>query len=221
MKKPKIKNIVYQNIPWRFRPLLSEEAASHLKSASSIALAILAGAGIMTLSAIAPNVISAIGHFTLKRGRGRSNRLRNLDKKTAETFYYLKRSGLIRLKANKKDFLVKLTELGRKKAELLDFQALYVPKAKKWDKKWWLVAADIPTRDHRWGADLLRRKLKEMNFYPLQRTLWVYPHDPRKQLEFIISRFHVQHFVTLMEINRLDKEDELKVKKFYKTNNIL
>jgi hypothetical protein len=77
------------------------------------------------------------------------------------------------------------------------------------------VAADIPTKDHRQGADLLRRKLKQMGFYPLQRSLWFYPFDPRPEIEFICREFGVANFVTVMEINRLDVQDEKLLKKHF------
>jgi hypothetical protein len=217
MKNEGIKNILENNTPFSYKPLLSDKAMERLKTGSSIALAIIASAGIITLSAVAPNVIGAIGKLTLKRKRP----LGNIQKKTAETFYYLKKSGLINIKRDKKDFLISLTELGRKKTEELNLNSLYIPKPKTWDKRWWLVAADIPTRDHRSGADLLRRKLKEMGFYPLQRTLWVYPHDPKQQLQFIINTYGINHFVTLMQINKLDKEDEKAIRKFFKKNSVI
>ena len=217
-----VRNIIKSNIPWQFKALLSEQATRQLKSASSVALAMLASAGIISLSAVAPNVISAIGHFTLQRKYPkRRSAFENPAKKTAETFYYLKRSGLIRVKAQKNDLIITLTRLGRKKADELKFESLFIPKTKNWNKKWWLVAGDIPTRDHRWGADMLRKKLKDLNFYPLQRTLWVYPHDPKRELQFILDRFSIQNFVTLMEVSRLDKEDEKKVKKFFRNLKII
>ena len=82
-------------------------------------------------------------------------------------------------------------------------------------------AADIPTKNYRRGADMLRRKLKELGFFSLQRTLWFYPFDPRKELEYVVNSFGIANFVTLMEVSRLDRDDEEIMKKFFRVSKIL
>ena len=77
------------------------------------------------------------------------------------------------------------------------------------------MAADIPTKGYRQGADALRAKLKQMGFCPLQRTLWFYPYDPRKQLEVIVNHYGIGEFVTVMEISRMDIQDEKVLKKYF------
>ena len=83
------------------------------------------------------------------------------------------------------------------------------------------MAADIPTKEHKTAADALRRKLKEMNFYSLQRTLWFYPHDPRLEIDWIVRIYHIERFVTIMEISRLDLDDAEKMVKFFRKQKII
>lgn len=60
-----------------------------------------------------------------------------------------------------------------------------------------------------------------MGFFPLQRTLWFYPYDPRSEVEFIITYYGIERFVTVMEIYRLDKDDESKMLSHFKELKIL
>ena len=125
-------------------------------------------------------------------------------------------SGLIKFRGEGGDFKLKLTNKARKFLEKLNFRTIQVGKQKTWDKKWWLIVADIPTKEHRLGADQFRKKLKDMGFYFLQRTVWFYPFDPRKEIQFISETYGIQKFITVMEVSRLDVEDERRMKQFFK-----
>ncbi len=198
---------------------LSRDQIEALRTAAEVVLAVLAIAGIATVSVLAPNALLAVGKFFLKKGK----RLTHSEKQatTARVFYYLKRTGLIKLKPDGRDFRLFLTQLGKKKLHRIGLNSQTVPKPNRWDGKWWQVAADIPTKDYRSAADLLRLKLKQMGFYSLQRTLWFYPYDPRRQLEYILNSYRIGRFATVMEINRMDKDDEIKMKRFFKEKRIL
>jgi hypothetical protein len=199
---------------------LSEEQINALKRTAEVALAVIAVAGIATIAITAPNVLQAVDKLFLKKHRRRLS-TREVRQKTSQAFYYLKRSGLIKLKKDGNDWKIFLTSLGKNKISEIQSDVKYIAKPKTWNKKWWLVAADIPTKDYRTSADLLRRKLKELAFFPLQRTLWIYPYDPRNEIQFLAERYHITPFITVMEINRLDKEDEQKAKHYLKQQNLM
>ena len=217
----KIGTIIRRSTPAQPNPILTPEQIEKLKTVGNITLAIIAVAGTITLSAIAPNVIGALGKINEKKYPHKKFAKRERDIKIVQTFYYLKRSGQVRMKLTGNDFKIFLTRIGRKRLRQLNFNTLVVKKPSSWDRKWWQVAADIPTKKYRIGADLLRRKLKQMGLYSLQRTLWFYPYDPREEIDFIVRHYGVERFVTVMEINRLDKEDEKKMKKFFIREGIL
>lgn len=215
-----ISQIVHSTAPKEKKPILTPEQIESLKTAGGVALAILLAAGILTLSAVAPNIFSAFGKLFMKK-RGRAYTRKELEQQVTRTFYYLKKTGLVKMRPTAGDFKIYLTTLAKRKIKHMQFDTLQVQKPKKWDKKWWQVAADIPTKEHKSGADALRRKLKEMNFYPLQRTLWFYPFDPRLEVDWIIRVYRIERFVTIMEINRLNRDDEEEMIKFFKTQKIL
>ncbi len=199
---------------------LSEEQIAALKRTAEVALAVVAAAGIATIAITAPNVLQAIDKLFLKKHRRRLN-TREARQKTSQAFFYLKRSGLIELKKDGNDWKILLTSLGKNKIRKIQSDIRVIPKPKTWNHKWWLIAADIPTKSYRQGADMLRRKLKDLGFFPLQRTLWLFPYDPRAEIQFIASQYNISQFITAMEINRLDKEDEQKAKTYLQSKNLL
>lgn len=190
------------------KPIFSETEIKAFKTLGGLLLAIIAGAGVLALAATAPNVIGAIGKLSTTRLKGKNYSKSEKSKKAARAIYYLKRSGLIKIKRTAKEILLSLTGKGKQKLEKINFETLRVKPQKRWDGKWWLIAADIPTKAHKISADLFRKKLKEMAFYSLQRTLWLFPFDPRPEVQFIAAHYGIDKFVTVMEVNRLDKSDE-------------
>lgn len=218
----KIGAIIRKSLPLEKKPRFTEEQIERFKSASAVALALIGVAGVVLLSAVAPNIFIAIDKlFLKKRYPHHKFSKREKDRKLADIFYYMKRSGQIKMKLTGKDILVSLSKRGWRRLEKLNFEAIQIPRPKIWDGNWWQVAADIPTKKYKRGADLLRQKLKDMKFYPLQRTLWFHPFDPRKEIEYIANYYNIGQFVTVMEINRLDKQDEDLLKDFFQKEKII
>jgi hypothetical protein len=225
MRKKQINSLgIYKSLAGASKPasrlVLSEEQLARLTRTAEVALAIVAVAGITTLAMIAPNVLQAIDKLFLKKvGSRLSHKIAT--RKTAQAFYYLKRSGLIQMRRSDSGWKIFLTNLGKEKIKAIKSEVKLIPKPKMWDRRWWLVAADIPTKDYRQGADLLRRKLKELGFYSLQRTLWLYPYDPRAEIQFLAGEYGISYFVTVMEVSRLDMEDEKRLKDHFQRLKIL
>lgn len=217
--KDSLKGIIDQAAP---APLfeLTPKRIEKLKTYAEVTLAVLKIAAVLTAAAVAPNAIQALAIFEKKRRRRTSHRQKI--QKVTKTFYYLKRRGYVEFKKRgDDDYEIKLTRLGRKQIRKLELDSITVPKPKFWDGYFWQVAADIPTKKFRRGADALRTKIKEMRFYPLQRTLWFYPYDPRVEIEFISRIYEVSQFVTVMKLAWLDPEDERKLTSFFRDQEII
>jgi len=219
-KQIKIRALINSALPKEKKPKLTPEQIEKLKNAAEITLAILGGLGIVALTLVAPNVIYAVGKI-LETEIGRKPTRKDIQNRVARTFYYLKQHDLIKLKPTAGDLKIYLTKFGRSKLRDIGFENLTIDKPRRWNKKWWQVAADIPTKEHKNDADEFRDKLKDMGFYPLQRTLWFYPFDPRKELESVLRRYDIGRFVTVMEVNRLDKSDEKIMKKYFRSQKII
>ena len=215
-----IATVIKNALPADHKSRLSPSQIANIKNATEYALILAAAPVAITLGDLGLELLKGIEHlFYDKTGRKLSND-QTRDKVT-RTVYYLKENKFIRMKRTRQDFKIFLTRLGKKKLKKFDFQSLKIPIRKIWDGRWWQIAADIPTKKHKRAADLFRRKLKEMSFFPLQRTLWFYPYDPRAEIEEVAHHYQIGNFVTGMEISRLDKDDERKLKVFFRSQHII
>ena len=109
-------------------------------------------------------------------------------RKISNTFYNLKRQGLIKITKRNHQIYVSLTEKGRKKAGMYQIDSLKIKKPKKWDKRWRLVIFDIAQLKKTY-REAFRGKLKELEFYPLQKSVWVHPFDCRVEIELLRDFF--------------------------------
>lgn len=83
---------------------------------------------------------------------------------------------------------ISLTEKGRRKAGWLQIDKLKIKKPKKWDGYWRVVIFDIP-HHNRFVREVLRGFLKRLGFYPLQKSVWIHPHDCRDEVELLKDFF--------------------------------
>ncbi len=220
-EKLTIANSIRQALPHK-KLDLSEKQIKRLKTASEIIFALAAAAGAITLAALAPNVVQLLGRLP-----GQSRFIKSREQKARygkqilKSMYYLKSRGDIELIPDGKDFILKITQRGRKKIKRLNFETLTIKRPEFWNHKWWLVLADIPSVPYRKHADFFRNKLKSLGFYPLQRTVWVFPFDPRDQIDFVAAFYNLEKFVTTMEINKMEPEDERVVFNYFKDKAVL
>ena len=139
------------------------------------------------------------------------SRLKKLKRKNANyTFNYLKKRGLIEIKKEGHNVRVALTEEGRKRAGKYQIDDLEIEKPKKWDKKWRVVIFDIPNSS---GIirDIFRRKLKEFGFYPLQKSIWVYPFPCREEIKLLREFLGVdKKQIQILEVIKLENDKFLK-----------
>lgn len=204
---------------------LSERQLKILKTTSQVLLALAIGVGTVSMMVFAPNTFQILDKlpwaddvFGPKKPRGK--RLKVQEKKIRKAFYYLKSKGYIKLIPQSDDFLMKVTQKGRKFEKRMRFAGLKVNIPNKWDGEWWVVVADIPT-PYKSRADMFREKLKEMKFFGLQRTVWLYPFDPREAIDFASAYLNIDRFVTVMHVKKLDPDDEKVVKKFFKKEKVI
>lgn len=198
-----------------------------LKSAAQVALAIVGGAAALTVAVAMPGLAQVLGREIKKyesremrriyiRERfdplGRETKKYN---KSRQTLYYLRRQGYIRFNSRAEDSVIKLTEKGKVYLRRLHLLSSAPRKPKVWDKTWWIVLADIPTKTHRSQSELLRLRLKNMGFYPLQRTVWVHPYNSVKAINELTRYYDLGKYVTLLQATMLDAEDIQKLKRYF------
>ncbi len=135
-------------------------------------------------------------------------------KKIADAFYRLRRKGCIEIRKKDHQIYISLTEKGKKMAGWLQIDALKIKRPEKWDGKWRIVIFDIAQLKKIY-REALRGKLKELGFYPLQKSVWIYPFDCRDEVELLREFFGL----TQKELRLIIAEDigpDEYLRKFFK-----
>ena len=82
-------------------------------------------------------------------------------------------------------------------------------KKRRWDKRWRVVVFDIPEK-HRRTRDSLRSSMRELGFYRLQDSVWVYPHDCEEVVMLIKTEMRVGAALLYMIVEKLENDSKLR-----------
>lgn len=130
----------------------------------------------------------------------------------------LQKREYIALTKTDKGWIVKILKKGKERYKEIQIANLQLPKHKTWDGLWRWFVFDIPEA-MRSRRDSLRRKLKNMGMYNIQRSVFVYPYDCRKELSFVSGYYDLDRFTTYAEVAYTDIDRELK--SYFKSRKIL
>ena len=101
-----------------------------------------------------------------------------------------------------------LTNKGKLRALTYKFQEMKIGK-REWDGKWRIVIFDIPEKMRK-GRDALREKIKELGFYELQKSVFVFPYECCDEINFIIEFFGLRKYVRFGILDYIDNNFHLK-----------
>lgn len=104
-----------------------------------------------------------------------------------------------------------LTENGKKRALLYDLDKLKINKPPKWDGLWRLVIFDIP-EDKKSARMALAYKLKEIGFYPMQKSVFIHPYECKDEIDFVTEIFDIAPYVRFLRVKDIDIGLDLKNK---------
>lgn len=170
-------------------------------AATKAVLALAAIGGVLALFAVAPGLArlasrsSAVSKKALDKDRYR---------RLWKAFYAMKQKGLFEYKGEDKNGYqtYQLTEKGVRDVRKFTLETLAIKRMAKWDRKWRLVIFDIPEK-YKKARGALRDKLKEMNFYPLQKSSWVHPFPCEAEITFLKDVFNMHPFVEILTVENL------------------
>lgn len=109
-------------------------------------------------------------------------------KKIYDSFYNLRKQGCIKFTKNNNQIYISLTEKGKEKAGIYQINDLDIKKPKKWDGKWRIVLFDI-SEQKKIKRETFRGKLKELGFYPFQKSVWIHPYNCKDEIELLKDFF--------------------------------
>ncbi len=150
-------------------------------------------------------------YFRIIKGIGKE--WRAINKRTLhESIKKLYQSKMIDYKENDDGTVILiLSEEGGKRALRYNLEKLKIKKPIKWDGLWRVVIFDIP--EHlKQGRDALAFKLKQIGFYPLQKSVFIYPYECKNEIDFIVEIFNLRSYIRTMLVKKTDIDLDLKNK---------
>lgn len=136
----------------------------------------------------------------------RKNWGKNDRKRIYEAIRRLNQKRLVELIEKGDGLYIKITDSGKQLVKNFDYDNLQLPRLKKWDKKWRLIIFDIPN-EKRKERQVFSKKLKEIGFYPLQESVFIYPYECRDEVDFICEFLLISRHVNYCLVESLDKRE--------------
>lgn len=166
----------------------------------------LAAGGLIIASFALPNLPQVFHLFGVKTAKERYKIKRILQN--------LEKQKLIDIYEKDNNMVMEITEQGKKRILKYKFDDMVIARPKKWDGYWRMIIFDIPER-HKKGRDALTIKLKKMEIYPLQKSVFVCPFDCRDEIDFVSEFFDVRKFVHFFIVKEIDEKDKSFLLGFY------
>lgn len=169
------------------------------KTILNATLAIIAVGGVLTVGALAPNLIGEITRIQKRRKKQSYDDYQ----KIWHSFNDLKKQKNLQFVKEKDGYMVyRLSSKGKEKIKKLIFDEFTVKKPEKWDKKWRLVIFDIPETKKK-ERDALRKKLIKLSFFQCQKSTWIHPFPCLEEVEFLKDQLNIKAFVKLFLVEEM------------------
>ena len=104
-----------------------------------------------------------------------------------------------------------LQKAGHKKALSFKIDEIKIKKPEKWDGKWRIVVFDIPEKKKA-AREALRKKLKDLGFVELQKSIFINPYECEDEIDFIVEFFQTRPNVRYLRVEYFTNEEQLKIK---------
>ncbi len=104
-----------------------------------------------------------------------------------------------------------LTKNGKRKTLRYDIDNIKIQKPAHWDGVWRMVIFDIP-ENLKEGRNALAAKLKQLEFLPIQKSVFIYPFECKNEIDFIVELFDLRPFVRFLVVKETDIDLDLKNK---------
>ncbi|MBI5140401.1 MAG: hypothetical protein HZA94_03070 [Candidatus Vogelbacteria bacterium] len=168
-------------------------------------LYVLALGGAITLALTSPyvakKIISSIRHELQNKKLKKEFLL--------QKFYYLRRKDLISFVEKDDEVEIVITENGRKQLLKYNFDGMKVGRPTIWDGRWRLVFFDIP-ESKKAARNALVCKLKDLEFVRFNNSVWVFPYECQKEIDFIGEIFEVGQYVHYAVVAQITNDDALR-----------
>ncbi len=168
-------------------------------SGMKVLLTLVAVGGVLTLAAVAPGIIGVFAKSVAREKRAKRERYNII----WQNFYRLKKSRALELVTEKENESVyRLTENGEIKLKKFLLETLEITSPRRWDKKWRVVAFDIPEK-FRSARRAIQKRMVSMGFYPMQKSVFVHPFPCEAEIEFLKDFFNIKPYVDILIVHEM------------------
>ncbi|SRR3989339_316607 len=189
-----------------FNKAIQSNKNSDIFSTKNI-LKFLGMGGVLLAAIAAPNAVSAFS-FLLKDENYVS--WKKFNQSTARQYIgRLEKRKLIKRRMRDGQSEMILTKKGREELLKYNIDKIKLKKDKQWDGKWRVIIFDIP-EDKKQARDALRSKFKYLGMLQLQKSVFVYPFDCKKEIDFVSDFFEVGDDILYLEAEIKDIGSRLK-----------
>lgn len=126
--------------------------------------------------------------------------------KVAKRLY---RRGFVKVEYESGSPVVTITDKGRVEVLKYDLDRLDIKPMKNWDKRWRLVIFDI-TEKHRNVRNLVRDKLREIGFYKMQESVFIFPYPCENEIKYLREVLKVPHSIKLIRADKIENDNDLR-----------
>ncbi|MDP2951287.1 MAG: hypothetical protein Q8N55_02785 [bacterium] len=172
--------------------------------------------GVVAIAATSPYFLLGIAKEIIKQNKKKSfqklskQKAKEEARKIAEIVARLNKNKLVILSKENGLLKVKLSEKGKKVIQEIEFDAMKIAKPEKWDGKWRVITFDIPNTAQKNARDCLRHKLKELKFYPLQKSVFAHPFPCKKEIEILCEFYQLWPYINILLVEKISNDQDLK-----------
>lgn len=164
----------------------------------------LAVGGVILSSFALPNLPQVLRLFGATNSRERY--------RIKRTILNLKKQKMVNIYERGGEDVMEVTEAGKKRILKYKLNEMGIKRPKKWDGFWRIIAFDVPEK-YKKARNALSFKLQEMEFYHLQKSIYVCPFECKDEIDFIGKFFNVRKYMKYFVAKEIDGEEFLK--KYY------
>lgn len=135
------------------------------------------------------------------------------EKRIQQAVLRLRRRRLVRLEERGKEMFLVVTRQGISEVKKFEFEELTLPARGPWDGRWRLAMFDVPEKFKR-GRETFRNKIHSLGFFPLQKSVFVFPHECREEIEFVAHFCDIARYTEYVTCDDLG-QSEARVRKHF------
>jgi len=121
----------------------------------------------------------------------------------------LQRKGLVQMYETKEGTVVRITDKGKTETLKYDVDKIKIERPDYWDGKWRLIMFDIGN-DKKDIRELFREKLKQLEFYPFQESVFIFPFPCLKEIKYLREVFEIPDEVKIVVADSVENDEDLR-----------